>query len=78
MPVIRWPMRTDARQFRAVQLVQPRLVVEKIELRRRTRLVQIDHPLGFRRKVRQTFEPAGIRLQAGKRAPGCRCRRRRV
>jgi hypothetical protein len=47
-----------------------RLVVEKIHLRRRTRLEQVDHPLGFGREMGQSRKP-GI----GRGGRGIRCAR---
>ena len=52
MPVMRWPMRTEAGSSVPLMLVQLRLVVEQVDLRRAARLVQVDHPLGFRREMR--------------------------
>ncbi len=57
--VIRWPIRTESGQFHAPSLADRRLVVEQIELRRRTGLEQIDDPLGPGSEVRQARQAAG-------------------
>src|SRR5205814_36931 len=43
----------------AVLLLERRLVVEQIDVRRRAVVEQVDHAPGLRRKVRQAGEPAG-------------------
>ena len=60
--------------LRAVELREPRLVVERLELRRPARLVQEDHALGLRREVRQ--RRSGRRSSG--RAPALRRRRHRA
>jgi hypothetical protein len=48
--------------LRALELLETRLVVERLQLRRTAGLVQEDDPLGARRKVRQTGEATGLRI----------------
>ena len=44
-------------QVRPLKPREPRLGIEQIHLRRRTRLKQVDHPLGPRREVRKARDP---------------------
>src|SRR5262249_13806215 len=50
-------------QVLAAILFELRLRVEEIELRRRARLVEVNHALGLRREVRQSWPPL-LLLQA--------------
>ena len=67
------------RQLRAAQIVQPRLVVEHVHLRRPARLKQIDHALGRGREMRQVradacAAPASARAQVFAQQRRQRCR----
>ena len=48
--MIRWPMRTDAGQLLAVVVLELRLVVEQVDVRRPARHEQVDDALRLRRR----------------------------
>ncbi len=51
MPVMRWPIRTDAGNSVFVSSLSLRLVIEQIDVRWRTRLEKVNDALGFRRMM---------------------------
>ena len=58
MPVSRWPMRTDSGKSSPVPLVEHRLVIECLQLRRTTRHEQVNHPFRFRCEMQCAQVPA--------------------
>src|SRR5262249_51336785 len=52
-------------EFRPMQPLEGRFVIEGLDLRWASRLVEEDHTLHFRRIMRQSEEAAGLRIAAG-------------